>query len=125
MKVLVFGAGASRKAGYPLATELMQRMEQEAKSSQSLQLAQAWTEWESLRDAALGRLQFMLKSENPEVTLSLLDLYEQALRAAKVTKQSRYVAARNCLLECLRWYFLWRHRRCDRLGKARVSAQKA
>lgn len=74
MKVLILGAGASRAAGYPLASELMSTIERDAVDSKSLQLADAWNRWLSIKNAAPPELRILLDHPNPEVTLSFLDL---------------------------------------------------
>ncbi len=72
-----------------------------------------WKKWECLRDHLLkqpGRLQFMINSKNPEVFLSVLDLYEQARKEAEQTNTpSKFLKARDALLICLRSYFEKKH----------------
>jgi hypothetical protein len=113
MKVLLFGAGASIRAGYPSAKNLMQTIEKDATEHlNDMSLAEAWGSWVSVRDKAEPqppRLQRMLNHENPEIVLSLLDLYEEALGSSDLTTKSTYVAARDGLLSCLREYFEMRH----------------
>ena len=55
------------------------------------------------------RLQRMLNHENPEIVLSLLDLYEEALGSSDETTRSTYIAARKGLLSCLQDYFEMHH----------------
>ena len=109
MKVLLLGAGASKCAGYPLTKDLMQAIGQEAIDSRALHLKDAWNKWKHLRETAPDRLSLMLNSPNPEICLSLLDLYELALAEQDPHKPSVYVETRNGLLECLRWFFAWKH----------------
>lgn len=74
MRVLVLGAGASRAAGYPLASELMTTIERDAIEAKNIQLADAWTRWLSVKNSAPPELRILLDHPNPEVTLSFLDL---------------------------------------------------
>jgi hypothetical protein len=74
VKVLILGAGASRAAGYPLASELMTAIERDAVDSKNLQLADAWKGWLSIKNDAPPELRILLSHPNPEVALSLLDL---------------------------------------------------
>jgi hypothetical protein len=74
MKVLVLGAGASRSAGYPLASDLMTTIERDAAESNNSQLANAWNSWLSIKATAPSELRILLDHPNPEVTLSFLDL---------------------------------------------------
>ncbi len=74
MKILVLGAGASRSAGYPLASELMTTIERDAADSKSIQLANAWNGWLSIKRVAPAELRILLDHPNPEIALSFLDL---------------------------------------------------
>jgi hypothetical protein len=74
MKLLILGAGASRSAGYPLASDLMTAIERDAIESHSLQLKNAWKGWLLIKNAAPPELRILLDHPNPEVTLSFLDL---------------------------------------------------
>src|SRR5713101_1982075 len=74
MKVLLLGAGASKSAGYPLASELMITIERDARESRNAELRHAWELWEQTRRAAPGPLRLLLEDPNPEVSLSILDL---------------------------------------------------
>jgi hypothetical protein len=73
-RVLVLGAGASRSAGYPLASELMTTIERDARQSKNIQLLEAWNGWVSIKNSAPPELRILLDHPNPEVTLSFLDL---------------------------------------------------
>jgi hypothetical protein len=79
MKVLVLGAGASRSAGYPLASDLMTTIERDAAESNNSQLANAWNSWLSIKATAPSELRILLDHPNPEVTLSFLDLCQDLL----------------------------------------------
>jgi hypothetical protein len=74
MRVLFLGAGASRAAGYPLASELMTAIEQDALAANNIELRDAWNRWLSVKNSAPPELQILLDHPNPEMTLSFLDL---------------------------------------------------
>src|SRR5260370_21044740 len=74
-KVLFLGAGASARAGYPLATDLLSTIEKSAVQS-TLTIQKAWQKWRLFRDAARGPLALALQHKNPEVVLSQIDLLE-------------------------------------------------
>jgi hypothetical protein len=74
VKVLILGAGASKAAGYPLASELMPAIKDDVQKSKNLQLADAWARWEQTVNTAIGPLRLLLNDPNPEVALSALDL---------------------------------------------------
>lgn len=141
MKVLLLGAGASKGAGYPLASQLLASIEADIASSPAAQPREAWRQWRAFRDGVTGPLQVVLRNPNPEVILSLLDLYEAALsahddeelaQAARALRdglegaaiepwdtrerQALYEGkvARNRLLDCLSEYFEAKH--CDDNG---------
>jgi hypothetical protein len=78
VRILLFGAGASLKAGYPLAKDLINEIEKESRASVIETLSRAWAEWEHLRDNSSGLARYLLGSPNPEVVLSLPDLCEVA-----------------------------------------------
>jgi hypothetical protein len=113
MKVFFFGAGASIAAGYPLTRDLIAAVGKEAVDSHNCQFGQAWQDWKDLRERANGRLSLMLNSRNPEICFSLLDLYEIAHKEEHSLGSSEYVATRNGLLECLRWFFTWKHSQAE------------
>lgn len=52
MKVLILGAGASRAAGYPLASELMDVIQDDASHAKNMQLSLVWNQWLSIKSAA-------------------------------------------------------------------------
>jgi len=83
---LFLGAGASKGAGYPLASQLLPEV---AKHIGSLQPGEVRNEWEHYSDfasATRGVSQRILSSSNPEIVLTLLDL----LAAAKATEMQDY-----------------------------------
>ncbi len=138
MRVFLFGAGASFKAGYPLAKNLINEIEKEARDSVIENLSRAWAEWQRLRDNSSGLASYLLGNPNPEVVLSLPDLCEvardsedrgafakarQVLEAGSddpgeiwdhLKSEGRKlandaVAARERFRDCLNQYFLYKH----------------
>jgi hypothetical protein len=86
MRVLIFGAGASRPACYPLASELISATEQFVKAHPREQpLNNDWECWNSWRNSAEDTVvKDLLFSPNPEIVLSLPDLYAAALQASSL-----------------------------------------
>jgi hypothetical protein len=78
MRVFLFGARASFKAGYPLAKNLIGEIENEARASVITNLSPAWAEWQKFRENCTGLAGYLLGNSNPEVVLSLPDLCEAA-----------------------------------------------
>lgn len=80
MKVLFLGAGASIPAGYPPALKLLPEVRAAAVGSPSVSEQRDLTSWDrAITDAEkLGLPRLLLESPNPEIALSLLDLWEQA-----------------------------------------------
>jgi hypothetical protein len=138
MRVLLFGAGASFKAGYPLAKNLINEIEKEARHSAIENLSRAWAEWQQLRDNSSGLASYLLGNLNPEVVLSLPDLcdvardsedreaFEKARRVFEAGSDdpgdiwnhlksegralaNQAVAARERFRDCLNQYFLYKH----------------
>jgi hypothetical protein len=139
MNMLLLGAGASKAAGYPLAAELMDVIQAEAATSREVMLRGAWEEWDSFRRGVNGAHGLLIRNPNPEIVLSLLDLYEIALTAMDeqelrrgvrgeregapnaVEVYERYlnsphreeieagIRARGRLLHCLWSYLAWKH----------------
>ena len=135
---LIFGAGASKKARYPLASELISTVEKFVLGSPTL--TKDWERWSSWRNNACGIVKELLSNPNPEVVLSLPDLYEAALQAAAPANLGKVLAdtkagdleqfkqlkkyydgkykeldeahgALSGFRECLRWYFFYLHYR--------------
>jgi len=75
VKVYFLGAGASKEAGYPLASELLSELERECKSTSDSSVVEAWKAFSDFRDKAEEPAKTLLTSSNPEIALSLLDLY--------------------------------------------------
>jgi hypothetical protein len=138
MRVLLLGAGASFKAGYPLAKNLINEIEKEARDSVIQNLSTAWAEWQQLRDTSSGLARYLLGNSNPEVVLSLPDLCEAArdsedreafgkarqvflansdepgdiwdhLKSEGRKLANDAVAARERFRDCLNQYFLYKH----------------
>lgn len=85
MRVLVFGAGASKSAGYPTADNLMPEVERYS-LAQPLKIPGPranWEQWSEIRDGSLQSMEFLLKNPNPEVILSTLDLFVAAYAAVE------------------------------------------
>jgi hypothetical protein len=80
MKVLFLGAGASIPAGYPPALKLLSKVREAFVGSRSVSERQALASWDrAMADAEkLGLSRLLMESPNPEIPLSLLDLWEQA-----------------------------------------------
>jgi hypothetical protein len=78
MRIYLFGAGASFKAGYPLAKTLVKAIEAEARNSPITNLSRAWVEWQKVRDTSSRIAKYLLYNSNPEVVLSLPELCEAA-----------------------------------------------
>jgi hypothetical protein len=110
MKVFLFGAGASKAAGYPLTSGLMTELETKVRS---MAFSRPWQKWKCLSDSLSrrqGRWAFVMSRKNPEVFLSLLDLYEEARKeTGSAPRPSGQLKARGALLECLRSYFEKKH----------------
>ncbi|HEV8581662.1 MAG TPA: hypothetical protein VGX68_21550 [Thermoanaerobaculia bacterium] len=77
MKVYFLGAGASKAAGYPLASELFYELERDCESSRDLDIQRAWRAFSDFRQEAEEPAKTLLTSTNPEIALSLLDLYSR------------------------------------------------
>lgn len=75
MKVIFLGAGSSHKAGYPLASNLLCELETELTNTYNIVIREAWSHFAKFRNEATGILKRILSSTNPEVVLSLIDLY--------------------------------------------------
>jgi len=84
VQVLILGAGASKPAGYPVAGELISAIEEFVRADREILLKNYWDRWTSWRNSAQGIVKELLSNPNPEVVLSLPDLYEAALHAADI-----------------------------------------
>jgi len=86
MRALLLGAGASRAASYPLASELMTTIERDAYQANSIQLRDVWNRWLSVKSAAPPELRILLDHPNPEVIFSFLDLCRLCFRKGLVER---------------------------------------
>jgi hypothetical protein len=137
--VLILGAGASRPAGYPTAEELLPKIKEEASRSGSCQFRDAWDQWESFLSTLPPELELIRSCSNPEIVLSLPDLFDvtaefeddsRTIRASHHFRETgkstaeeleAYFSsagrdflgearvARARLVECLDWFFSFRH----------------
>ena len=78
MKVLFLGAGASKGAGYPLASELLAEVGMYVESSRMSGVRDEWARYLDFWKATRGVSRRILESTNPEVVLTLLDLFAEA-----------------------------------------------
>lgn len=78
MKVVFVGAGASIPAGYPSAAALLDHVGKSAEESPDQSVKDAWHRFHNFRDRATGMASRILGSSNPEIVLSLPDLYRAA-----------------------------------------------
>jgi hypothetical protein len=142
MHVLMLGAGASKCAGYPLSSELVSEIKREAETESKFfwNFSNAWNTWESSVNRTRGLLRLLLRNPNPEVVLSVPDLFKAAwdaelmqnfadgrrvLRGEMGTKEGServrqrvrtahrfqdLIVARERFRECLDWFFRFKHR---------------
>ena len=136
MRVLLLGAGASKCAGYPLANELIPAIKREAEITCLDNLKSAWRTWEEFVRAQRGALALILNNSNPEIVLSAVDLCEMG-RTARDCFKPEYADkglvrewelvpkrqwrsaghkalfqagdARNRFVDCLNWFFTFKH----------------
>ncbi len=113
-RILIFGAGASNAAGYPLANDLLPSIKDFQTTNTALvQLRDAWEKWEGARNALSETYtKDLLSNPNPEVALSLLELIEiGATSSSNLHEQTAKVrSAKAALFECLKWYFTFKNR---------------
>lgn len=77
MKIVILGAGASHAAGYPLTSSLLPELEKMMVSTPNIVVKDAWHRFSNFREEAKGVIKRILSSTNPEVVLSLIDLYTE------------------------------------------------
>jgi len=81
MRILIFGAGSSMSAGYPSANALIPAVGNFVEEWSDATLKEYWRRWDSWRtNTELPKR--IVFNPNPEVVLSLPDLYEAATRFA-------------------------------------------
>jgi hypothetical protein len=125
MRVLLFGAGSSMRAGYPLASELISATEEFVHSEREVMRRTYWNRWDSWRRNAEGIVKELLYSSNPEVVLSVPDLYEAALQAGDIeqwTKALKKWKAEGLTEEELREHQdHWRSQERKKLSEAHLA----
>ena len=138
MKVFFLGAGASIPAGYPGMAELLKAVDQHVQKTPSEEVRTAWHNFKAFRDRAPEVIKRILSSTNPEIVLSLLQLYEaareneeldrwcalaapdhewnsnryQQLKDQIETRPEEFLEAKNAVvgwLRCVEEFFWWRH----------------
>jgi hypothetical protein len=140
MRVILLGAGASKCAGYPLAGELISELKREAQTNSThfRNFSEAWKTWEDAVNRAKGLLQLLLTSPNPEVVLSVPDLFEAAFdaeisenfadlarskgrnfgddllntarqRTRRARRFQKLIVASKRFRECIDWFFRFKH----------------
>ncbi|MBV8053602.1 MAG: hypothetical protein JO071_00005 [Deltaproteobacteria bacterium] len=113
MRVILLGAGASRAACYPLASQLMAAVEAEVvgPSGKNLGVSEDWKRWQSFKCRAHGAAKTLLSDPNPEVALSFLDLCAESDTQVAGDAGEVTVArdARLSFLRCLEYFFQIKH----------------
>lgn len=74
MKILLFGAGASKCAGYPLARELMSVLRNWSSANENIDFQADWQKWDQFHQSSRGLFRLLLDDPNPEIALSALDV---------------------------------------------------
>jgi len=146
-RILFLGAGASIAASYPPTAKLLSSLAADAASSSLVQYRDAWTAWRTYLDNAPAWLRLVLENPNPEVALSLPDLFDLAVAEQdehRFTTPLRQLdekgvdlhaeledyydseerealvlarRARLRLVDALHWYFLFQHSRDSEAGR--------
>ena len=93
MKVLFLGAGASKEAGYPIASDLLIAIEKEIASGVDVVTKDLWTRFDKFRKNVTPPLSHILNSPNPEVVFSYPDLLLSALHARDLEASQRLLDA--------------------------------
>ncbi len=124
MRILIFGAGASRSADYPSADMLIPTIGKFVEDYSDRILKEYWERWDSWRrnNEFLKRVVF---NPNPEVVLSLADLYEAASRAADEAEMhvamEKWRAGGLTEEEFLRYQEYWKSEERKRLEEGRLA----
>lgn len=113
-RVILLGAGASKPACYPLASQLMEavKAETEGPSGKNLAVSEDWKKWQMFKGSAHGAAKRLLCDPNPEIVLSFLDLcaeLDTPVVAAGDDEVSTAKVARVSFLRCLEYYFQVKH----------------
>lgn len=94
MKVLFLGAGASKDAGYPLTLELFKSLDTYFdQKTKIIPYYNFWKSMKTIQSRSRGRLGIILKSLNPEIVLSLPDIFRAALPESEGKAITSYMAA--------------------------------
>jgi len=112
MRVILLGAGASRAACYPLASQLMEAVRAEVEEGPSRRdalVSKDWAKWQLFKDQATGATKELLSDQNPEVVLSFLDLCDEMHNVGNAGAVSAARRARVSFLRCLEYYFQMKH----------------
>ncbi len=83
MKIVFIGAGSSHKAGYPLASNLLHELQTKFACTHDIIIKDAWYRFSKFRNNTTGVLRRILFNQNPEVVLSLIDLYTASWKEEK------------------------------------------
>ncbi len=135
--VIFLGAGASKDASYPLTEKLFHELEKFCKRCANNNIKNSWDKFNEFRENSNGVLGLILKSNNPELVLTLPDLFQATLSNHDADLFNKYIdapqnerpqiinqlnrpdrdqlvnaeGARDNLLRVLEDYFLMKH--CD------------
>lgn len=124
--VLILGAGASCRAEYPTAQELLSRIGDEASRSSDCQFRNAWFVWKEFLRTLPPALEVVRHCSNPEIVLSLPDLFAAAAEFEDEFKTLRAVhhfkETGECTVDSLQRYFSSTGRKI--LGEARAARVK-
>lgn len=80
MKIVFLGAGASHAAGYPLTSALLPELEKMTASTPNIFVPDYWKRFSVFRNKTTGVIKRIMFSTNPEVILSLIDLYTECYK---------------------------------------------
>lgn len=104
MKIVFLGAGASHAAGYPLTSALLPELEKMTASTPNIFVPDYWKRFSEFRNKTTGVIKRIMFSTNPEVILSLIDLYTECYKNEeqeswkefeRLLKQSKFEAVNS------------------------------